>query len=282
MPGLVKGSAALHGAGALVVIAVPRVRWMVAAGLVVNHVVLIGSGLAPRSRLLGPNLVRLPPEQSDGGGSPGAGGGPPGGAGGSPSGARAVGLTFDDGPDPEVTPRVLDLLDRYGARASFFCVGRRAERWPGLVAEIVRRGHRVENHTYGHPWHFSLSGPRGVAREVDRGQEVLAGLAGRAPRLFRPPAGFRNLWLEPVLAARGLWLTSWSRRGFDTVRGDARRVERSLSGGLEAGEILVLHDRGAAVGREGRPVVLEVLPGLLESMERAGLRGVAVEAPDGG
>jgi peptidoglycan/xylan/chitin deacetylase (PgdA/CDA1 family) len=263
MPPLVAASVALHGLGALAAMAVPRLRWPIAAALVANHVALVGAGLAPRSRALGPNLVRLPPSRRSTDGAP-----------------RAVGLTFDDGPDPEVTPSVLDLLDRYGARASFFCVGRRAERWPDLTAEIVRRGHRVENHTHRHPWYFSLFGPRGLAREVDRGQRALARITGRVPRLFRPPAGLRNLWLESVLAPRGLWLTSWSRRGFDTVRGNARRVERSLSRGLQAGEILVLHDGGAARGAGGRPVVLEVLPGLLESMERAGLRGAPVEAPD--
>jgi peptidoglycan/xylan/chitin deacetylase (PgdA/CDA1 family) len=250
------GSAVVHGAGALAALSFPRWRWVVAAALVANHAALIGAGLAPRSRLLGPNLVRLP--EGDGSGE--------------------VGLTFDDGPDPEVTPRVLDLLDRHGARASFFCVGRRAERFPALAAEIVRRGHRVENHTYGHPWYFSLFGRRGLAREVDRGQETLARVTGQSPRLFRPPGGFRNLWLEPVLARRGLWLTSWSRRGFDTVRGNAAAVQRSLSRGLEAGEILVLHDRGVARGA----VVLEVLPGVLEAMARAGLRGVPVEPPGGG
>lgn len=256
---LLTGSVALHAAGLAVAALAPGQRRRVAALMVADHLLLLGSGLSPRSRALGPNLLRLPA---------------------SPGSAGSVGLTFDDGPDPEGTTAVLDLLDRYGARASFFCIGRKVERRPDLVHEIVRRGHRVENHTHSHPWSFSLRGPRGMAAEIDRAQEVIERATGRAPRLFRPPAGFKNPMLEPLLARRGLWLTSWSRRGFDTVWSDARAIRRRLTPDLGAGEILLLHDGGAARSRRGRPVVLEVLPGLLESLAAADLRAVPVEAPD--
>ncbi len=252
---------ALHAAGLAVAALAPRQRRRVAGLMVADHLLLLGSGLSPRSRGLGPNLVRLPS-------APGLDGG--------------VGLTFDDGPDPDVTPRVLDLLDRHGARASFFCIGRKVERWSDLAREIVRRGHRVENHTFSHPWSFSVRGPRGMAAEIDRAQEAIGRVTGRRPRLFRPPAGFKNPMLEPVLARRGLWLTSWSRRGFDTVWSDPRAIRRRLTPDLGAGEILLLHDGGAARDRWGRPVVLEVLPGLLEAMAGAGLRAVPVDPPEGG
>lgn len=255
---LLTGSVALHAAGLAVAALAPKQRRRVAALLVADHLVLLASGLSPRSRALGPNLLRLPDSSESEG---------------------AVGLTFDDGPDPEATPAVLDLLERHGARASFFCIGRKVERWPELAREIVRRGHRVENHTHSHPWSFSLRGLRGMAAEIDRAQEVIERVTGRAPRLFRPPAGFKNPMLEPVLARRGLWLTSWSRRGFDTVWSDARAIRRRLTPGLGAGEILLLHDGCAARDRRGRPVVLEVLPGLLESMAEAGLRAAPVDPP---
>jgi len=242
-----------------------------AALLVADHAALALTGLWPRSRLLGPNLTRLPEAAARRG---------------------EVALTFDDGPDPRVTPVVLDLLARHGARATFFCVGERVARWPELAAEIVRQGHRVENHTQTHPWQFSLLA-RGIAREIDRAQETIERATGVRPRYLRAPAGLRNLLLEPVLARRGLWLVSWTRRGLDAFGGDPGEILRRLERGLAAGDVLVLHDGPAATGarwasarasgeaEEGAPPVLRVLPALLETLERRGLRSVPLPGPTG-
>jgi peptidoglycan/xylan/chitin deacetylase (PgdA/CDA1 family) len=123
-----------------------------------------------------------------------------------------IALTFDDGPDPEVTPKVLEVLDARGARATFFCIADRAERYPALCEDIVRRGHAVENHSRSHSPMFAMLGLRGIREEIASAQEVLAKLCGRPPRFFRPPAGLRNPLLDPVLHAMGLRLVSWSRR----------------------------------------------------------------------
>src|SRR5690606_26946563 len=113
------------------------------AALACNHGALVWGGLWPRSTLLGPNLVRLP----------------------ATSAARAeIALTFDDGPNPQVTPALLDLLDSANAKASFFCIGAQARRHPALTREIIARGHDLENHTQHHPNHFSLLGPRAIER----------------------------------------------------------------------------------------------------------------------
>src|SRR5262247_946025 len=113
-----QATAALH-LGAAVALAWPLGEWpWVVGALVANHAVLFGASLAPRSRLVGPNLVRLPAAAARRG---------------------EVAITFDDGPDPEVTPRVLDLLDERRAAASFFCIGERAAAQPQLMREIVRR-----------------------------------------------------------------------------------------------------------------------------------------------
>ncbi len=248
---LLKLSAGLHAAGAVALAAAPaRWRW-IAGTLFLNHVVLAVAGIRPRSRLLGPNLSRLPAAAATG----------------------RVALTFDDGPDPEVTPRVLDLLEAYGARASFFCIGRRAEEHPGVVADTVRRGHRLENHTYRHSNVFSLGGPRGLGREIDRAQECLERLGGRRPSYFRAPAGVRNPWLDLILTRRRLKLASWTRRGFDTLDRQPQRVARRLLAGLAAGDVLLLHDGNAARDSNQRPVVLEVLPRLLDALAENGLRG---------
>jgi len=254
---LLLGSAVLHGAGLAAALLAPRLRPAVAAALVADHALLVAAGLWPTSRTLGPNLRRLD----------------------EPAGRGRVALTFDDGPDPEATPRVLELLDRHRARASFFCVGERVERHPEIAAEIARRGHRVENHSQRHLKRFSVLGPGAMAREIDRAQETIAAVTGRVPRLFRAPAGLRNLFLEPLLARRGLWLASWRRRGYDTVRPDPQRVARGLTRGLEPGEVLLLHDGGSARGPGGRPVVLEALPRVLEALDSAGLTSVPLEPP---
>jgi peptidoglycan/xylan/chitin deacetylase (PgdA/CDA1 family) len=242
-----KASAALHAAGLATVAFAPSSWPWVLAACVADHAAIYGAALWPRSRLLGDNLVRLGPE------------------------ARARGevvVSLDDGPDPETTPRVLDLLEGRDARASFFAVGARAAAHPELVREIVGRGHRVENHTWSHSHAFSVLPPRVTAREIDRAQQELGTLAGRAPRWFRAPAGLRPPWLEPLLRRRGLALASWTRRGFDTVDGDAARVASRLTRKLRAGDVLVLHDG------PGHRVVLEALPRVLDAIDRAGLRAV--------
>lgn len=227
--------------------------WILGA-LAANHLVIGGSGLIPQSRLLGPNLTRLPP------------GSPP-----------AVALTFDDGPDPEVTPRVLDLLDERGARASFFAIGKRVEAHPALAAEIARRGHTVENHTFHHRHDFSLRGPRVLDREVTAAQEAIAAATGRYPTWFRAPAGLRGVFLEPVLARRGLSLAAWTRRAFDTVVRDPARIADRLARGLAAGDVLLLHDGSAARTAAGRPALLDALPRLLDRIAERGL--VALPLP---
>ena len=178
---------------------------------------------------------------------------------------------------------VLDILERHRARASFFCIGARAEAHPALVEEIVRRGHRIENHSQHHRHDFSLLGPWRMRAEILAAQHSLQRTAGRPPRYFRAPAGLRNPFLEPVLAALGLHLASWTRRGFDTRSGDPDRVLARLLRRLAAGDILLLHDGHAARDAgSGRPVILTVLPRLLAALDAAGLAAVPLpDAPPG-
>ncbi len=216
----------------------------------IDHLLLTAAGLWPRSTMLGHNVVRLPARAAERG---------------------AVAITIDDGPDPEVTPHVLDILDRYSARATFFCIGELAERHPELCREIIRRGHAVENHSQFHNHLFSLFGPKRIYREIQLAQTALAGVTGQAPRFFRPSAGLRNPFLDPVLARVGLQLVSWSKRGFDTRESDPDNVLKRLVRDLKGGDILLLHDGNAARTTQGTPVILEVLPRLLEKIADAQL-----------
>ncbi|HUZ63121.1 MAG TPA: polysaccharide deacetylase family protein, partial [Acetobacteraceae bacterium] len=253
LPASLRASIGLHAAAAALAVAVPAAWPWALGGVALNQAVLTGAGMWPRSTLLGPNLRRLPP-----------------------SGRAEIVLSFDDGPDPEVTPRVLDLLDRHGARASFFCIGARARAHPRLVGEIIRRGHSVENHTDRHPHHFAALPPGRLRREIAAAQATLAGLAGTPPHFFRAPMGLRSPLLQPVLAGQGLRLVSWTRRALDGLRGDPAAAGARLRRGLAAGDVLLLHDGGAARAPDGRAVVLAVLPDLLMALAGRGLRSVTL------
>lgn len=253
---LLQATFALH-AGALGLIAMQPGLWPWGLGaLAANHLALTSAGLWPRSQSLGPNWVRLPRAAA----------------------AGHVAITIDDGPDPEVTPQVLDLLDRFEARVSFFCIGSRAQRHPELCREIVRRGHAVENHSQHHYHRFATFGPYRMAREIEVGQDNLAALTGQRPCFFRPPAGLRNPFLEPILARRGLHLASWTRRGYDTRNRDSDDVVRRLTMDLSAGDILLMHDGSAARTVAGRPVILIVLPHVLEAAAAAGLKTITLRS----
>jgi peptidoglycan/xylan/chitin deacetylase (PgdA/CDA1 family) len=250
-------SAITHLGAAATVLIQPR-AWPWALGAVVaNHAVLTGAGLWPRSRLLGPNWTRLP----------------------AASGARgAVAITIDDGPDPAVTPQVLAQLAAHRAVATFFCVGERVERHAQLAQEIVRQGHAIENHSQKHRHNFSLLGPAGMKSEIARAQESISRVTGSTPRFFRAPAGLRNPFLDPVLNSLNLRLASWTRRGFDTVNGNADTIYGRLTNSLQGGDILLLHDGNAALGSTGQPVILEVLPRLLETLHARQLTPVTLRA----
>lgn len=232
--------------------------WVWSASVVfVNHMILTIAGLIPRSTLLGPNVTRLPDEAAQ---------------------RDEVSVTIDDGPDPDVTPQVLDILDRYQAKASFFCIGTLAMLHSDLCREIIRRGHTIESHGQTHNWMFSLFDPWNIHREVRESQQTLTRITGSAPRFFRPTAGLRNPWLEPVLAHCGLHLCSWSKRGFDTRESNVDVVLARLTHNLKGGDILLLHDGNAARTKEGRPVVIEVLPRLLDHLAQSNLHSVTLRA----
>jgi len=226
--------------------------WALAAVLV-NHGLIVGATLWPRSQWLGPNVVRLPEASCRRG---------------------EIAITIDDGPDPLVTPQVLAQLEEAGARASFFCIAERVAAHPALAREILARGHDIQNHTASHRHSFSFLGPRGYAAELARAQQLIESVTGQRPRCFRAPAGFRNPFLAPVLARMGLTLVSWTRRGFDTREARPQCVLERLTRGLRAGDILLLHDGHAAGAAAGEPVILRVLPRLLQQCRAAGLRPV--------
>jgi peptidoglycan-N-acetylglucosamine deacetylase len=251
-----KASAALHAGAAVGALAAPSL-WPWALGAVVaNHALITTAGLLPRSTLLGPNLTHLPSASQA---------------------RREIALTIDDGPDSEVTPAVLDILDAAQAKATFFCIGWRARQHPTLCREIVARGHRVENHGDAHSNAFSLFGPGRMRADIAAAQATLSDITGQAPVFFRPTAGLRNPFLDPVLAQLGLHLAAWTRRPYDTRDGRPQQVLERLTRNLGPGDILLMHDGHAALTPEGQPVVLATLPILLRTLREQALQPVTLQ-----
>jgi len=176
-----------------------------------------------------------------------------------------VWLTIDDGPDPDTTPRLLDLLDEHGAKATFFVIGQKVEQHPELAREIVARGHQLGNHTLGHPCAtFWGAGPGRTRREIEGGSRVIEEVAGVVPRWFRAPVGHSNFFTHPVTDEAGLQVIGWTRRGLDGVSLDVPAILERLTRGMQRGDIMVMHD--------ARPAAGQVLEGLLERIGEAGLR----------
>ena len=253
----IRASVALHiGAIAAVLVRPQAWPWALSA-VVADHLLLTAVGLWPRSSLLGPNWTHLPQASAP---------------------HACVAITIDDGPDPEVTPRVLDLLDERAARATFFCIGERVLQHPALAREIARRGHAVENHSQRHLHRFSLLGPSAMAAEIARAQQAISDTTGEAARFFRAPAGLRNPFLDAVLERAQLRLVSWTRRGFDTRTGNSDKVLGRLTRNLASRDILLLHDGHAARTPAGAPVILTVLPQMLTRLSAAGLKSITLRA----
>lgn len=186
-----------------------------------------------------------------------------------PSPATTFFLTFDDGPDPGWTPRVLDLLARYEARATFFVLGRLASRHPPLLRRALALGHAIGNHSYAHrhPWLLSA---RSAHAEVRDGAEAIAQATGAWPRWYRPPHGRLGRYGRDAARECGESIALWSRSAVDwgplaSRAAVARRLE-----GVGAGEVVLLHDGPLRHNHPG--CTLAALPGVLETLKGRGLR----------
>lgn len=187
--------------------------------------------------------------------------------------SRGVALTFDDGPHPEYTPQVLDVLARYGARATFFLVGEHVERYPELVRRIAAEGHTIGNHTYSHARCRTLDLPA-LTLEMQRTDAALAVALGGPlpdPPPFRPPFGELRAAQALHLAMKGRSVVFWNQDVRD-YRGASPAEIAALGPALGAGDIVLLHDRF--------PGTVEALPQLLESLQQSGIAALPLHPSD--
>jgi len=166
--------------------------------------------------------------------------------------ARKLALTFDDGPNPTITPRLLDLLDRYNARATFFVIGRFVRERPDLVREVAGRGHLVGNHTESHPNLF-WRGPSDIRIELRLCHSLLTGILGKPTKWFRPPFGLRNPYLAQAARELNLRVVMWTLLPGDwrapsaewliqRIEPIASRTKARMQRSAGTGEVLCLHD----------------------------------------
>ncbi len=179
-----------------------------------------------------------------------------------------VAITFDDGVDEELTPKVLDVLKRNGAKATFFLIGSNANKFPEIVKRIVAEGHEVGNHTMNHLVKFPMGGFKKTLNEVRECSEVLESITGSKVKLFRLPFGVSNPTIGRAVRQEGLHSVGWSIRSLDTVGQSAERVASRVNSRVKGGDVVLLHDN-----REG---VEELLQQILDNLLAKGLKAVTV------
>jgi peptidoglycan/xylan/chitin deacetylase (PgdA/CDA1 family) len=192
-------------------------------------------------------------------------------------GAQGAALTFDDGPDPDTTPRVLDALRRAGARATFFVIGEKAERHPEIVRRMVAEGHLVALHGYRHDRLYAFKSPSAVADDIRRAADVVEAATGVRPRWFRPPLGYVSPRTAAGARRAGVEIVGWTARALDGLAGRSpRAVVMRLAPALTDRAILLLHDASERGG--SAPAGVAALPDLLAEADRRRLPLVTVDA----
>jgi peptidoglycan/xylan/chitin deacetylase (PgdA/CDA1 family) len=225
--------------------------WLAAGGVCAASGLFAWGALAPGSQLFGRTLRRL-------------------------DSASCMAITFDDGPNPTVTPGVLEILARHDATATFFLIGQRVRAFPGLAREIASRGHAIGNHTETHPSLTFLSRKR-IARELERCDDAIAAATGKSARWMRPPFGYRSPLLDSIVRQRGgagvaMWNVAakdWRTHAPEPVIQRLRRAR--------GGDIVLLHDGDHRVLEGKRGHVLAALEYWLPRWRDAGLQFVNLD-----
>ncbi|HEU4751827.1 MAG TPA: polysaccharide deacetylase family protein [Armatimonadota bacterium] len=181
---------------------------------------------------------------------------------------KEIALTFDDGPHPGFTPRILDILKRCGVKATFFLVGQMAERYPELVRAELADGHSIGNHTYHHVSLVRIPDAL-VPAEIKACGRVLQAITGKAPRLFRPPGGEYDRQVAEAAGALGYRMVLWTDDPGDYASPGARVIQQRLLRRIGNGGIILVHD--------GIQQTVDVLPGIIQYLKARGYRFVTVD-----
>jgi peptidoglycan/xylan/chitin deacetylase (PgdA/CDA1 family) len=192
-----------------------------------------------------------------------------------PRNRARVALTFDDGPDPEVTPAILDALAAIGARATFFVIGRNLDRHHRIAERIVAEGHELGNHSWTHSHLQNFYTARRYATDIDRAEDLIRQISGAGPTLYRPPVGLKSPALARTAHARSLTIVAWSVHSRDTLSHSAPATAERVLSRVRAGDIVLMHD---GHDREGahRTIAARALPAVLRGLKDRELQPVTV------
>ncbi len=186
---------------------------------------------------------------------------------------KKVALSFDDGPNSEITPRVLEILKHYGVKAAFFVCGANARRHPHLVRQINDEGHIVGNHTFSHSLFLTLSGL--AFRETLKTQKILTDILGKDSRFFRPPHGLASPFFLKRLRRLGFKIIPFDVVAYDWKRSTtAEKIIERVKKSVKDGSIIVLHDGDEIKEKAERMEVVKALPGVIESLYDLGFEFV--------
>jgi peptidoglycan/xylan/chitin deacetylase (PgdA/CDA1 family) len=235
--------------------AAPIAAWTSAAVLAPLGLLAYGA-LSPNARLFGPVVSR------------------------GPANVRAVYLTFDDGPSPTATERIVDTLGELAVPAAFFLLGRHVRLHPALARRVGESPHLIGNHTETHG-KLHLAGPARVERELALAHAVIEGEAGRAPVAFRAPHGYRSPFVRDAAARRGYTVFGWTLGVWDSARPGVEEIRRRVRAGLRPGTVLLLHDGDGADPKGDRAQTAAAVPGIVRDVTDAGyaLRPLAELVP---
>ncbi len=190
---------------------------------------------------------------------------------------KVVALTFDDGPSPVWTPRILDELKRAGIKATFFMIGQHVEKYPEIAKRVAREGHEIGNHTYDH--HVLIYYKMyELEKEVKEAEEVIRSVTGRTTKYFRPPKAMLTGEEKQKLKEMGYGIVLWSLNSKDWVTFDDRYIVRYIVKNIRPGDILLFHDSGGVFTTEGgnRSETVKTIPLLAEKLKEKGYRFVTI------
>jgi len=183
--------------------------------------------------------------------------------------SNAIAITFDDGPVPGNTEKILEILNQYNVHATFFCIGNRVDEHPALTKRIYNEGHLLGNHSYWHGKTFDLQSSTKIEKELADTDLSLKKVVGVTPRFFRPPYGVTNPMVATAVKRGGYETIGWSVRSFDTVIKDSNTLMKRVTKSLKGGDMILLHDYC--------DVTIAILPALLDHINKLGLKIVRAD-----
>jgi peptidoglycan/xylan/chitin deacetylase (PgdA/CDA1 family) len=186
-----------------------------------------------------------------------------------------VALTFDDGPS-RYTPRILDILDKYDVKATFFAIGKNVERYPDIACRIVSEGHVIGNHTYSHPFWAPMETPGRIKSEVDQAEAAIQKTTGVSTNLFRPPHGWRSPWMAQMLKKNNYTVVTWTVSPDDWSGIGSDVVSKRVLAKTHSGAIILLHDGLETKDNFQKDNTIQALPVIISELKNRGYRFVTV------